>query len=167
MLGRVKRARGLRGEVVVALLGSKPERFVPGLRLWAATPDDAAAPRELTVASSWLHSGQLVLQFDGIADRTAAEQIEGAELRIPLEQRPPAPEGEYYLSDLVGCRVETTGGRDLGEVARYLDYGAAPLLEVRQDGREILVPWTSAIYREVDPARRRIVVELPEGLEEL
>jgi 16S rRNA processing protein RimM len=58
-------------------------------------------------------------------------------------------------------------GREIGEVAAWHDYGAAPLLEVRRGGAEILVPFTRAVWRKVDLANRRIVVELPEGLEEL
>jgi 16S rRNA processing protein RimM len=147
LLAIIRRARGIRGEVVVETFGSRPDRFQPGMRVFMN-----GSPVE--VESAWVHDGHQVLKF-------------GAELAIPLEERPPAPEGEYYLSDLVGCRVETVEGRHVGEVASYLDQGAQPLLTVKREGREILVPFVEGIYRRVDVDGRLIVVELPEGLEDL
>jgi 16S rRNA processing protein RimM len=114
-----------------------------------------------------MHGEELVLKFEGVGDRTSAEALRGMEIRIPLEERPPAPEGEYYLSDLAGCRMESVDGRLIGEVEGYLDFGAAPLLQVRQGERELLIPFAEGIYRKVDLENRLIVVELPEGLEEL
>jgi 16S rRNA processing protein RimM len=119
------------------------------------------------IERAWLHNGELVLKFGGVDTRNDAEALRGAELRIPAEERPPAPEGEYYFSDLIGCRVERTDGEFVGEVAAWHDYGAAPLLEVRKGGREFLVPFTEAYYRTVDVKGKRIVMELPEGLEDL
>lgn len=165
-LARVRRARGLRGEVVIASLGSAPERFVPGLTVHARN-GGAGFPRQLRIESIWFHGGDPVIKFEGIQSRDAAEDIAGAVLSIEEQDRPPAPNGEYYLSDLIGWRVETVEGRLVGDVVAYADYGAAPLLEVHQAGREILIPFTEAIYREVDRAGRRIVVDLPAGLEDL
>jgi 16S rRNA processing protein RimM len=119
------------------------------------------------VERAWVHNGELVLKMDGVDTRNDAEALRGAELRIPVEERPPAPEGEYYLSDLVGCRVEWPDGELIGEVIAWHDFGAAPLLQVRKDGREFLVPFTEAYYRAVDVEGKRIVMELPEGLEDL
>ncbi len=146
--------------------GSRPDRFRPGLQVHAFEPGKADT-RPLEIERAWEHQNELVLKFTGLDSRNDAEALRGAELRIPEEERPPLPEGEYYLSDLVGCRVETTDGRTIGEVADWQDYGAAPLLVVHAGSREILVPFTSAIYRQVEPEHRRIVVELPEGLENL
>jgi 16S rRNA processing protein RimM len=119
------------------------------------------------IERSWQHGDELVLKFTGLDTRNDAEALRSTELRIPEEERPPLPEGEYYLSDLVGCRMETADGRIVGEVADWQDFGAAPLLVVRSGEREILVPFTVSIYRQVDPQNGRIVVELPEGLEDL
>jgi 16S rRNA processing protein RimM len=114
-----------------------------------------------------MHGDQLVLKLSAVDDRTTAETLKGMEIRIPLDERPPAPDGEYYLSDLAGCRMESVDGRVIGEVEGYLDFGAAPLLQVRQGERELLVPFAEGIYRKVDLENRLIVVDLPEGLEEL
>lgn len=167
ILARVRRARGIRGEVVVESVGSRPERFQPGLRVFVRRPGAEGDGDPAEVERAWLNNGELVLKLKGVDTRNDAEPLRGAELRIPTEERPPAPEGEYYLSDLIGCRIERPDGAFVGEVFAWQDYGAAPLLEVRNGTREFMVPFTDAFYRTVDVDARRIVMELPEGLEDL
>jgi 16S rRNA processing protein RimM len=152
--------------VVAASNGSAPERFQRGLRVFVFPPG-VADGQPLEIERSWQHQDELVLKFAGVDTRNDAEALRGAELRIPEQERPPLPPGEYYLSDLVGCRMETVDGRTVGDVADWQDYGAAPLLVVRSGEREILVPFTAAIYRQVEPQNGRIVVEMPAGLEDL
>jgi 16S rRNA processing protein RimM len=144
---------------------SAPERFTAGLPVLLVSPD--GSERRANVERVALQGKDLVMKFEGVDDRNSAEGLRDHEVRIPLEERPPAPEGEYYLADLIGCRVQSIDGREIGEVTGWKDYGAAPLLEVQSGEREILVPFTDAIYREIDIAGRRIVVDLPEGLESL
>ena len=167
VLGVIRRARGIRGEVVIESLGSEPERFQEGLRVFLSAPGEPGPGREAEIDRAWRHNDKIVVSFRGVETRNAAEELRGLELRIPESERPSLPEGEYYLSDLVGCAVAGPDGREIGEVAAWHDYGAAPLLEVRRGGAEILVPFTRGICREVDLEHRRIVVELPEGLEDL
>lgn len=167
LLARIRRARGIRGEVVIESLGSEPDRFQPGLRLYLGAPGEPGLGREAEIESAWLHSGEIVIRFVGVETRNAAEELRGLELRIPETERPPLAEGECYLSDLVGCTMFGTDGREIGEVAAWHHYGAAPLLEVRRGTNEILVPFIPGICREVDLEKRRIVAELPEGLENL
>jgi len=128
-------------------------------------------------AARWLeiewvreHRGRLLIKFRGVDSIAAAEELAGAELRIPRSQRRELPAGEYYQSDLIGCQVvERGGGRRLGVVAGWQECGAAPLLEVDTGapGGPLLVPFARSICVEVDLAERRIVVDLPEGLKEL
>ena len=165
LLARVRRARGIRGEVVVETFGSSPDRFKEGLKVVLARP--GAADSDAEIERAWVHNGDLVLKLKGADTRNDAEALRGAELRSPEEERPPAPEGEFYLSDLIGCRVERPDGRFVGDVFAWHDYGAAPLLEVRNGDREFLIPFAAAFYRTVDVAGKRIVTELPEGLEDL
>lgn len=165
VLALVRGARGLQGEVLAESMGSSPERFAPGLavRLFRSG-SDCGLPLE--IERSWLHSGRLVLKFRGIENRSEAEALIGSEIRIPLRERPPAPAGQHYLSDLVGCRVVAPDGRALGEVTGWFDHGGPALLEVR-GANEILVPLVPDICVEVNVEDRRIVASLPEGLEEL
>lgn len=117
----------------------------------------------------WRHEDRLIFKFAGVDSISDAEKLAGCDVTIPGEERPPAPEDEYYHSDLIGCRVVELGsGRVLGEVEDWQEYGGPPLLQVKtQGGREILIPFAKAICREIDVAGRRIGVELPEGLDDL
>lgn len=167
VLALIRRARGIRGEVVIESQGSSPERFQKDLRVWLAAPGEAGPGREIRIERAWRHNEEIVVSFSGIETRTEAEGLRGLEMRIPESERPELPEGEYYLSDLVGCTMASLDGRLIGEVVAWHDYGAAPLLEIHRGDQEILVPFTREIWREVDLVNRRIVVELPAGLEEL
>jgi 16S rRNA processing protein RimM len=152
--------------VVLSDLGTAPERFAPGLKVFLGRPERAEQARLLEVERSWIHGGNVVLKFRGVDSRTDAEALEGAEIWIPMEARPPAPDGEFYLSDLIGCKVLTREGKELGDVEGWQEYGGPPLLEVG-GAREILIPFVRAICVDIDQAARRITVDLPEGLEEL
>ncbi|MBC8166187.1 MAG: 16S rRNA processing protein RimM [Bryobacteraceae bacterium] len=164
LLARVRRPRGVRGEVNAENVGSQPSRFKAGLVVHLVSSEKV---RSATIENAWFHNGELVLKFAGLDTRDDAETLRGLEVCIKLEERPPAPEGEYYYSDLVGCKVETETGRVLGEVKAWHDYGASPILEIRNGDLEILVPFTAAYYRSVDLTTRRIVMELPDGIEDV
>lgn len=116
----------------------------------------------------WRHKNALIFKFAGVDSISAAEALEGANVCIPKDERAALPEGEYYQSDLIGCQVlDAATGRLVGVVTDWQEYGGPPLLEVKgEDGKEVLIPFAKAICREIDPAGRRILVELPEGLEE-
>jgi len=139
-------------------LGSGPERFNRIRNTFLVSPGEVARP--VDIERVWLHDGRLVFKFGGVETRDDAEALRGFEVRIPLSDRAPAPEGTYYQSDLIGCEVVETDGNRLGLVTGWQDYGAAGLLEVG----ELMIPFARSICVEVDMAARRIVVALPEGL---
>jgi 16S rRNA processing protein RimM len=144
--------------------GSSVERFQPDLTVTLA-PIGSTTGKVATVQRAWEQNGELVLQFREYTTRNEAESLRGCDVWTAETERPPAPEGEYYLGDLIGCEVVSAAGETIGTVRAWHDFGAAPLLEVaRPTGSEALIPFTSAIYRDVDVSGHRIVVELPEGL---
>jgi len=115
-----------------------------------------------------MHGDVLVFKFKGIDTISDAERLAGLDVAIPMEQRAPAPEGEYYQSDLVGCEVVDAAGRLLGVVEAWEETEGTPNLAVRATGGcEILIPFAKSICRKIDVAQRRIEVSLPDGLEEL
>jgi 16S rRNA processing protein RimM len=160
----LRRARGIRGEVIAESLGSEQDRFSAGLTvtLLRAPTDEQGRPAELE--RSWIHQGSLILKFKNIDTRSEAETLQGMFVCIPEEQRPPLTEGQVYLDDLVGCAVFAEDNRRVGVVTGWQDAGGPVLLEI---GPDLLVPYVPAICREVDVPGRRIAVDLPEGLEDL
>ena len=122
----------------------------------------------MEVERTWMHGDHIIFKFKGIDSISAAEGLAGANVSIPMDQRPSAPEGEYYQSDLLGCEVFDATGRLLGTVSNFEEIGAAPLLEVRTpDNKELLIPFAKSICTKIDPTQRRIEVTLPAGLEDL
>jgi 16S rRNA processing protein RimM len=111
----------------------------------------------------------VVFKFRGVDTISEAERLRGREVRIPLASRLVLPPGEYYQSDLVGCEVvERATGAPVGRVRKWQEAGGPALLEVEGvSGEEILVPFASSICVEIDVERRRILVDLPEGLKDL
>jgi 16S rRNA processing protein RimM len=152
------RTRGIKGELIAAPLSPDPGRarevFI----------GDAA----YQVENFWIHQDQPVFKFRGVDSMTDAQKLVGQFVTIPKEQRLALPQGEYYQSDLIGASVVDLNGRDLGIVENWQEFGAQPLLEVKQPGgQELLIPFTHAICKVVDVDGKRITVDLPEGLEEL
>ncbi len=165
MLARIARPRGVRGEVVADGPMESPDRLLGFPRLYLFPPGEP-----VKLERAWMHEGRLVLKFEGVDSRNDCERLRNAELRIPLEDRPATAEGEYYYSDLVGCRlIDRATGRDEGEVTSWQEGGGPVLLEVRREGAKepMLVPFAQAICEEVDLAGRRIFVHLPDGLKDL
>ncbi len=162
--------RGNRGEVEAIPLSDRLERFN---RLSEVYLFDAgnyvSVPAPIEVEEVWEYRGRVVFKFRGVDTISEAERLRGREVRIPLADRPPLPPGEYYQSDLVGCRViERATGTLIGRVRRWQEAGGPALLEIEgAGGEEILVPFASAICVEIDVAGRRILVDLPVGLKDL
>lgn len=170
VVGRIGRPHGIRGELSVEPRTDEPaRRFVVGARLpvRASTGTTGGTPyAELTVESVRWHQDRLLVRFAEIADRTAAETARGLLLAVLVDpaEAPEDPE-EFYDHQLVGLRVVTTDGRDIGEVAEVLHSGAQDLLVVRRDdGEDVLVPFVSALVPEVDLAGGRLVVADRPGL---
>jgi 16S rRNA processing protein RimM len=163
-VGQVARAHGIRGEVIVAVRTDEPEvRFAPGARLAAEPPDRGP----LTVCASRWHSGRLIVAFEGVSDRTAAEGLRGTLLVVDTEDIPsPADPDEFYDHQLIGLGVVTAAGESVGVVADVLHYGQ-DLLVVRREApspAEVLVPFVGAIVPDVDVAAGRVVIDPPPGL---
>ena len=115
-----------------------------------------------------MHGDQVIFKFKGVDTISDAEKLRGADVLIPLDERPEIPEGEFYRSDLVGCEVIAHDGQPLGVVESWQETGGTPLVEVKKkDGKELLIPFAKSIFTKIDLNQRRIEVNLPEGLLDL
>lgn len=159
MVGQIGRAHGIKGEVSVEPRTDEPERrFAAG-----AVLETASGP--LTVTGSRNHQGRLLVRFEGIADRTAAEEARGTELTVPVVAgEAPADPEEFYDHQLLGLRVETVDGALVGELDRIEHNAAQDLLVIRTPDREVLFPFVTALVPEVDVAGGRIVLDDRPGL---
>ena len=163
VVGRVGRAHGLRGEVLVDVRTDSPElRLAPG----AVLATDPAAAGPLHIAAGRVHSGRLLLHFSGVADRTSAEALRGVLLLAEVDPDVlPDEEDEWYDHQLVGLDAVRADGAVIGEVREVLHLPGHDVLAVtRPDGSEVLVPFVSEIVPDVDIASNRLVVTPPPGL---
>jgi 16S rRNA processing protein RimM len=165
-IGEIGRPHGVRGEVRVTPLTDHPERFA---RLSECLLWDEARDRRLPcrIRTARAQGDALVVALAGYDSPEAVRALTGWLLAVPESEVLPAPEGHFYPWQLVGCRVLTEDGREIGSVLRIEGSGAQDLWVVGAAGREHLVPAVADIVREVDLDGRRIVIRPPEGLLEL
>ncbi len=135
---------------------------------------DAGAPTvraagKLTVEAARPHQGRLIVAFDGVVDRTIADDLRGVLLMVDSADVPPTDDpDEFHDHDLVGLVAVSPGGERLGEIERIEHAPASDLLVLRRpEGGTALVPFVKAIVPEVDLAGGRVVVTPPEGLLDL
>jgi 16S rRNA processing protein RimM len=167
-VGRVVKAHGVTGEIVVEVRTDDPEmRFAPGTILRAKASDHRE--RNYIVEAVRPHGSRLLLRLAGVADRDAADALRGSLFVIDSEHLPPIDEPDtYYDHQLEGLLVRTTAGRDIGTVAEVLHTMAGELLVVnRGQTGELLVPFVSAIVTSVSLDSRIVEIDPPEGLLEL
>lgn len=166
IVGKIRRAHGVRGEVVVESLTDVPGRFERDSELWLTRGDDGGPVlRTLRVAASRPHREALLVRFEGLEDRDAA-----AELRdLYLEARPMEPPGEleegtFLHYQLHGCRCRDRELGDLGTVVDLVEDGGGLLLIVEGERGLVPVPFVRAFLVEVDVEGKRIELDLPAGL---
>jgi 16S rRNA processing protein RimM len=168
VVGRIGKPHGIRGEVTVEVRTDEPDRrFAVGTTVRAERPSGAAAAwTELTIAAVRWHRSTLLVTFEELSDRTTAESARGLLLHaaVSADESPEDPE-EFYDHQLVGLAVSTTDGEPVGEVADVVHGTAQDLLAVRTpDGREVLVPFVTALVPVVDVPGRRVEVADRPGL---
>lgn len=162
-IGKIVNTQGCRGEVRVLPLTDFPERFRETGRVIGATP---AGKRDLTIERARPHKKFIVVKFKEVEDMSAAEALKGCLLQVPRDELVKLPEGSFYIFDIIGLFVCDSSGNPLGEVTDVIQTGANDVYVVEQGGaKPLLVPALKQVVKEISLADRRMVVELPEGLE--
>lgn len=174
IVGLIRKAQGIRGEVVVEPLTGKPDVvFASGSRVFAgnAKGDLAVArgvrdeePPTLTIETSKPFKKGLIVQFEELRDRDSADLWRGRYLLARFSELPPPEEDEVYLHDLIGMQVEGRSGEHLGEVTTFYELPHGVLLDVRTSKGSALVPYRPEIVVRTDLARRTVVVDESLGL---
>jgi 16S rRNA processing protein RimM len=155
VVGRVGRAHGLGGEVAVRFTSNRPERAAPGAVLYAGD-------RELVVVAARPHQGRVLVRFQGVADRTAAEALQGLELTgVPLgDDEVTLGDDELWVHEVVGAEVHDRAGTTVGRVVAVEANPAHDLL-VLDSG--VLVPMVFV----VEQREGVVVIDPPDGLFDL
>jgi 16S rRNA processing protein RimM len=162
-VGRIARAHGVRGRIVLVPYNADSVALTGVAALWLRS--GAGEPRRYEVARAERAAQGYLVALRGLDDRDAADELRGSEALVERSSLPAPAEGEVYAADLLGYAVADQSGAARGEVMGLETAGLQELLRVRNHGRESLVPF--ALLKEIDEARRRIVIEAPDGLFEL
>jgi len=169
-LGRVVSAFGVQGWLKIKPYSAQPEVLL-GAQTWWLKPPEAvqSAHQPYVVHSSREHSGFLLAQLDGVADRDAAHALKNHSVWVSRAAFPQADDQSWYWVDLIGCAL--LGEQDdqpalLGTVVEVSDNGAHALLHVRPEAAAsksatLLVPFVAAHVLDVDLTARRITTNWP------
>ncbi len=169
VVGRIVKAHGITGEVVVEVRTDDPGgRFAKGKSL-RGRASRGGSEREYTIDSVREHGGRLLVRLAGVTDRDAADALRGTLFLIESDDLPPISEpDEFYDHQLEGLAVRTVAGVEIGTVAEVLHTPAGELLSIKTpEGREILVPFIAAFVPTVSLSDGLIEIDPPEGLLDL
>jgi len=188
LLARILRPRGNKGEVVAELLTDFSTRFSSLKKMYLRK--EPAEPRAMTLQKFWIdrnHPGMGIFHFAGCSTISEAEGLRGYEVLLPLAERVALAEGQYFVTDLIGCTVFDVSERrtqlaspacSIEEAPRVLgtvqdvhftgeSVAGTPILQVQTSRGELLIPLAKDICERISVAEKRIEVRLPEGLDEL
>lgn len=163
-IGRLGRTHGVQGEMNLDGASLTPLELHGVKRFtWrrAGVPE-----RTLTLVTARPALARVLVRFEGVTQREQAAELVNGELWVPPAALPDPGPAMAYTFQIVGLRVETEEGRELGVVADVVPTGAHPVYVVR-GARELLVPGAPGVVKRVDLEAGRMVVSLPPGLEEL
>ncbi|MBA4358172.1 MAG: 16S rRNA processing protein RimM [Desulfovibrio sp.] len=173
-VARIAKPHGIRGELCMDVHAGSPLLFAPGQTLFLALPGPGGLgrPKAHAVVACRQHTGRRLLTVKGVADRTAADLLRGAEVYVAEADLPPPDEGEEYLHKLLGCRVLLEDGTEVGVFEAILDTPGQLTWVIRGHskkgaGAEILFPAVPQFILGLDAKRGEIVIDPPPGLLEL
>jgi 16S rRNA processing protein RimM len=170
IVGLIRKAQGIRGEVVIEPLTDKPGVvFAPGSRVFAGTSNgDLAIAKDvrgveetptLTVSQSKPFKKGLIVQFEELRDRDSAELWRGRYLLAPFSELPPLQEDEVYLHDLIGMVVVRTTGERIGEVTTFYELPQGIMLDVKTMRESVIIPYRPEMVVKTDIGARTIVID--------
>ena len=160
VVGFLRRAHGVRGEMIMDLHTDFPERFQSGREL--VIGEDR---RPMTLSSVRPHAKGMLVKFNGVETPEAAGQFRNQWVYVKATDVPDLPEGKLYQHELFGFHVIDENGDSLGELVEILETGANNVYVVRDDkGKELLLPAIPSVILEIDEERRVMRVHLLEGL---
>lgn len=160
-VGAIAGAHGVRGEVKVKCFTEDPK----DVGAYGALETEDGTKRFNVRVVREAKDG-VVARIKGVGDRDSAQALKGTRLYVDRDRLPPPEEESWYYADLIGLRVETPDGSELGTILAVQDYGAGDLLELAPEdgGATILLPFTRDVVPVVDIAAGRLVADPPEGL---
>ncbi|MGG1633609.1 ribosome maturation factor RimM [Paenibacillus sp. FSL A5-0031] len=166
-VGKVVNTHGIRGELkILSQTDFAEDRFASGNKLLMVN-EESGASLEVKVISSRANKNVYILKLEGFTDINAVEKYKGWVLKISADQQLELEEGEYYYHEIIGCRVVTEEGEELGTISEILSPGANDVWVVdrpKGSGKQLLLPVIDDVLVNVDTKEKIVTVHLMEGL---
>ena len=160
VVGFLRRAHGVKGEMIMDLHTDFPERLQGGRKLFVGD-----AHRSLTLTGARSHAKGMLVKFKGVETPEDTIPLRNQWIYVKASDVPALPEGQIYQHELFGFKVMDENENLLGELVEIIETGANDVYVVRDEsGKEILLPAIPSVIMEVDPIRRSLRVHLLEGL---
>jgi 16S rRNA processing protein RimM len=170
IVGLIRKAQGIKGEVVVEPFTDRPDViFASGSRVFAGTAEGNLAVTHdvmgeadiptLTIAASKPFKKGMIVQFEELRDRDSAELWRGRYLLAPFSELPPLENDQVYLHDLVGMKAERVGGEPIGSVSTYYELPQGIMLDLKTAHGSVLIPYRPEVIARVDVEGRTIVID--------
>jgi len=161
-IGKVIKTFGVKGEMKIEPLTDFPERFGDLRRVYLVSP----AGKEIVceVRSARNAGDAIYLLFAGYDTPEKARVLNGWLLKIPEAETIPLPDGSYYWFELIGMEVVSESGEKLGAIADIFQTGSNDVYVLKKGRKEIYVPATKEVIRQVDKKARRMTIRMLEGL---
>lgn len=169
-VGTVQKPHGIRGELFVKVETDRPDAvFTAGRVLLLGDADGSPDGGSLTVERARPFKGGFLMKVTELGSRTPeVEALRGRSLLIPAADAAPLDEGEVFLHQLVGLRVVTSEGEEVGRVRDVYEAPSGHILAVQRRGRkELMLPFVAEMIRRVDVPAGELEIAPPAGLLEL
>ena len=164
VIGKIVNVVGLKGEVKVYSYAEEPDRFERIEKIFLGTEEKNT---EYAVTKVRYKGDMVILTLDGVTDRNAAEALKGSMVLMDESDLEELPEGVYYIKDLIGMKVVSDSGVELGTLKDINTNTAQRVYEVARPGKpDILIPGVDEFILDTDMDNRVITVKVIEGLYE-
>ncbi len=165
-IGVIRKAHGVRGEASVEPWTDSADRFDELSTVTLVSPDESQT-REVSIQSARPHGDRALIKFAEIGTPEEIQQLQEWTIEIPESEGRALEPDEYFLHDLAGLHLIDANGSDRGEIIEAYEGGGGILLNVRRrDGKTYEVPFAQSICTKIDLAAKKMIVDLPEGIDE-
>ena len=162
-VGKIINTHGLRGEVKIVTWTDSPEVFE---ELKFVIAKMRGEETRLDIKNIKYQKNNIIVAFSQLTSIEEAEKLKNAVLLVPREELGELPEGVYYIADLIGCEVLDNNGK-IGDLVDVCSTGSNDVYDIKREGKKnLLVPIIDGVLQSVDIDNKKIIIEIPKGLED-
>ena len=161
-IGQIVNTFGIKGFVKINPFTDDLERFEELKSVFVVKNKELI---EMQIEEVKYHKHLVLVKFKGIEDINMAEKYKGCYIKIKRENARKLPEGTYFIADLIGIKVYDEDGNLLGKVDDIYNNKSTDIYVIKDDlGKQILLPSTKEVIKQIDVDNDRMVVHLIDGL---